>query len=380
MKIESISFTKQLSMKEKKKNGIFFTPKTIIDHLLNEIDFKEYKNILEPSCGTGEFVDSIDKKYDNVCIDAVELNPTLFNYMKTITYKNNVNVIHKNYLDFDPTKKYDLVVGNPPYVVCGKGYSHSYDDYMIGRPNLFVLFIIHSLMLLNPNGILAFVVPKSFLNSGYYLKVRRYIIDNCTILNIINYSSRDFVETNQSIMGIVIQNSKATNTSPFILKDNLVLKNLDSVLENATTLKAMKLKVKTGTLVWNQHKDKMTTSEKTFVIYNSNIKDNHIVPMNFSNKDKKQYIEKDGILGRGIVVNRGNGNSTYKFSYALIDYDTPFLVENHLNFIYSDDPDFDFLVVLKSFENPKTTFFLENFIGNNSLSKTELEQHMPIYL
>jgi hypothetical protein len=35
--------------------------------------------------------------------------------------------------------------------------------------------------------------------------------------------------------------------------------------------------------------------------------------------------------------------------------------------------------IIKSFENPKTKKFIEIFLGNNSLSKTELETILPIY-
>jgi hypothetical protein len=35
--------------------------------------------------------------------------------------------------------------------------------------------------------------------------------------------------------------------------------------------------------------------------------------------------------------------------------------------------------IIKSFENPKTKKFIEIFLGNNSLSKTELETIFPIY-
>jgi hypothetical protein len=35
--------------------------------------------------------------------------------------------------------------------------------------------------------------------------------------------------------------------------------------------------------------------------------------------------------------------------------------------------------IIKSFKNPKTKKFIEIFLGNNSLSKTELETIFPIY-
>ena len=86
-----------------------------------------------------------------------------------------------------------------------------------------------------------------------------------------------------------------------------------------------------------------------------------------------------------LVVNRGNGNSKYKLNYALIDFG-PYLVENHLNVISSIDPmkKKDLIVlynkVMNSFKNEKTQIFINMFLGNNGLSKTELETIFPIYL
>ena len=62
---------------------------------------------------------------------------------------------------------------------------NSYYNYFDGRPNIFILFIIKSLSLLNNKGILTFVLPKNFLNCLYYDKTRKHIIENFAILNIL---------------------------------------------------------------------------------------------------------------------------------------------------------------------------------------------------
>ena len=88
-----------------------------------------------------------------------------------------------------------------------------------------------------------------------------------------------------------------------------------------------------------------------------------------------------------IVVNRGNGNSAYKLNYAFIDDTTAeYVVENHLNVIYSKTTRLKpelmtlFQQVLNSFKNERTQQFIKTFLGNNGLSKTELETIFPIYI
>jgi hypothetical protein len=82
-----------------------------------------------------------------------------------------------------------------------------------------------------------------------------------------------------------------------------------------------------------------------------------------------------------LVVNRGNGNSKYKLAYAFIE-SGPYLIENHLNEIY--DPTGTnskmYEKIINSFKNPKTQLFIDMYLGNNGLSKTELETIFPIYL
>ena len=56
-----------------------------------------------------------------------------------------------------------------------------YKKYFSGRPNIFVLFIIHSLELLNNDGFLCFDIPTSFLNSQYYNLLRKYIYEKFII-------------------------------------------------------------------------------------------------------------------------------------------------------------------------------------------------------
>jgi hypothetical protein len=154
--------------------------------------------------------------------------------------------------------------------------------------------------------------------------------------------------------------------------------------------------VKTGSIVWNEHKGAMSDDKgKTMLIYNSNITDDHtIITREFTNDEKKQYIDLDDAEDKisnkpAILVNRGNGNTKYKFTYAGInmrdnDEKVPYVVENHLNVIVANEDTVESRAlmnkVLVSFGNKKTLEFIKLFSGNGGLSKTELETILPIYL
>ena len=162
---------------------------------------------------------------------------------------------------------------------------------------------------------------------------------------------------------------------------------LKQLFEGSTTLARLGLSVRTGNIVWNQHKNELTNDKNdTVLIYNTNLTKEHTIDLkSFKNEEKHQYIKKDGRNDPILVVNRGNGNSKYNLNYALINFG-PYLIENHLNEIYStkkikkEDLLLLFNKIITSFENNKTQLFINTFLGNNGLSKTELETIFPIYL
>jgi hypothetical protein len=399
----TLNLTKILNKEEKKNYGIFITPNSIITSLFNIIktflndDLSSMKKILEPSCGTCEIINFCDETLDNVEIDGVELNKNIYNSIKDLHFKNNVKLYNEDFIKYNPSNLYDLIIGNPPYLVCNKNIiPGKYEEFIYGRPNIFGLFIIHSLNLLKPGGILAFVVPYSFLNSLYYSKVRNYIKKTCSIIKIDDYKLLDdFIETKQHTFGLIIQKNKIPieeneckysillNNKYIFTTDNNLLKE---IFKNTTTIEKMGLKVRTGQIVWNKVKQDLTDDDnKTILIYNTNISnDNKLEIKQFKNDEKKQFINRAGRNEPVLIVNRGNGNSDYKLNYAIIS-EGPFLVENHLNEIYSpkkikkEDLLKIYEKITKSFENPKTKKFIEIFLGNNSLSKTELETIFPIY-
>ena len=395
----TLTVTNKLSKNEKKEFGIFITPKSIIKELSHSVSkfSTNVKRILEPSCGTCEIVNYCDTIYADVDIDGIEYNDKIFNYIQDLKFNNNVRILKSDFMLYNTDKKYDLVIGNPPYFVCKKtDIPNKYHQFCTGRPNIFGLFIIHSLSMLNNGGILAFIIPKSFLNSLYYAVVRNHIKNTCTILEIIDFTDDDeFIDTDQATFGLILRKldkeiigeecpySIKLNGNFIFATNSLQLKQL---IEGSKTIEQMGLKVRTGNIVWNEHKEELTNDEEdTLLIYNTNIsKDNKLEIKKFKNEEKGQYIKKDGRIDPILVVNRGNGNSAYKLNYSIVDKG-PYLIENHLNEIYSPKKmnkteliDI-YEKIINSFKNPKTQEFIELFLGNNGLSKTELETIFPIY-
>lgn len=403
----SLKLTKKiLSANEKKNNGIYFTPLDIIKLTMTNININnnEIKKILEPSCGSCEFINYIDSIYNNTEITGIEYNETIFNSIKDIKKQNNsLNLFNEDYLNFDIDNKnlYDLIVGNPPYYVISdkdmnKNQIKKYKEYYDGRTNIFILFIIHSLKKLDVNGILAFVLPSNFLNCQYYNKLRIYIYNNYKIIDIIDCSNYSYIETTQDTIIFIIKNNNdiRLNTNYAInINNSIIFNTIDNIIKinelylNSTTLHQMNFEVNVGKIVWNQYKNILTDDKnKTRLIYSSDIYNNNLIEVKYKNEEKKNYIDKDGNDNLLLVVNRGYGKGEYKFNYCLIDINEKYLIENHLicikykNQIEKEELKKLYEIIIKSFEDERTKNFIKIYFGNNAINTTELQYYLPIYV
>lgn len=397
----STSLTKQLEKKEKKDNGIFFTPPKTIKKNLEFLEpyIKDFKTVLEPSCGSCEFIEQLCK-YDHLDITGIEINDTIF---KTIEHIGNdkIKLYNENFLTSKINIKYDLIIGNPPYFVMKKGdVDKSYYNYFDGRPNIFILFIAKSLGMLNKNGILSFVLPRSFLNCLYYDKLRKHILENYQIYDIIDCDD-SYIETKQDTIILILRNEKNINfdmnhefnlniQNYSIFGKKKDVKKMKILYKNSNTLSKMNFYVNVGNVVWNQCKSILTHDKsKTLLIYSSDISNNKLKIKAYSNKDKKNYIDKKGKTEPLLVINRGYGVGSYKFNYCIIneneDEEVKYLVENHLICIqYREKIEREELIkkykkIIRSFNDERTKKFIKIYFGNNAMNTTELNNILPIY-
>jgi type I restriction-modification system DNA methylase subunit len=393
----SAKLTKAIPKKEKQANGIYFTPPNTVKRNIELLEpyLNNITTVLEPSCGSGEYITQL-KTNNNLEITGVEMNEKIFESIQPLE-DTNLRLINSDFLGMDFSESYDLIIGNPPYFVIKKGnVDESYYDYFDGRPNIFILFIIKSLGLLNSDGILSFILPKSFLNCLYYDNTRKYINQNFTILDIVECTDK-YIDTQQGTIILIIQNKAPVDKnnrftiirSPYtIFSTSEALDKLKQLYENSTTLKNMGFSACIGNITWNQYKDILTSDDSnTLLVYSSDIKKNTLEVQKYRNEKKKNYINKSGKSDPLLVINRGYGNGKYKLNYAIINEtgDKEYLVENHLICIkYNSEINKDELIelykkIIKSFTQDKTGNFIRLYFSNNAINVAELCNILPIY-
>ena len=361
-----------LSKTYRQDNGIFFTPLTVRNRVFDVLKKLKCnpKTILEPSFGSGEFLLDLYSKFPKSIIYGVEKDKTLFDSVE----KTDL-LFNEDFLEFKNCIV-DLVIGNPPYF----NISDKNPNCMTGHGNIYILFIYKCLTEhLNKNGILAFVLPTSLYNSSYYEPCRKYIAENTTILHLENLNAHYF-DTTQKTMLLILKNNKENDNFLFKRYNNVYItpfyKELNELVKKTTTLNELGITIKTGEVVWNQEKDKLSTSDGTLIVYTSNIVDNALVLNNLKG-EKKQYIQnfkKSPTKGPAIVISRGYGNN-YKFAYTVVG-DIEFYGENHVNVLNCGE---HMKCISNSLSNKKTAEFIKYFVGNGALSKTEIEYILPIF-
>jgi len=425
----SKQLTASLTKDEKKNSGIFFTPPSCIQYIMTLLRgigvSKTIHNILEPSCGSGEFITALSREYPDANITGVEYHPVIYKAVSDhFAGTGRVVIHHGDFLKYDTATATapaaaaaaaspDLIIGNPPYFVMKKEeVAPEYYPYFDGRPNIFTLFIIKAAQLLSDGGggsggILCFVLPSSFMNSQYYDKTRKYIVRHFKILHIVRCDNipGSYMDTAQDTVIIMLQrcvgNDTLTSTptpagvyeksGATIFTDNLP--RLMELYNSSHSLHELGFKVSVGTVVWNQCKDILTDdAKKTLLIYSSNIENGQFVHKTYKNAEKKAFIDKPGIRTPMIVLNRGYGVGEYQFVYCLL---TPemvsasasapgYLIENHLICITRTDSKnndlSEFKRIIRSFQDPRTQEFISSYFGNNAINTTELNHMLPIYV
>ncbi len=119
---------------------------------------------------------------------------------------------------------FDVVIANPPYVFTREAdFSVDFKEYVSknylkaeesvsksharqsGKINLYSLFIIRGIQLLKKSGSMAFITPNNLLRTTTYDIVRKSILDNCKILQIIDLGSGIFHNVTASTIVTIFQ-------------------------------------------------------------------------------------------------------------------------------------------------------------------------------
>lgn len=165
---------------------------------------------LDPCIGSGVFCLAIIQMYQELNISS---SPIIFGYDLNPLFattsqlrcnllaqsiwgtSNSITIQEKNFFSISHRKKFDIIVGNPPYVksadidVYTRTIISSSVKSLKGKNNdLYAYFIVKCLGLLKRNGVMTFITPAQFHKSINGLELRNIINQESTLLSIFDFN------------------------------------------------------------------------------------------------------------------------------------------------------------------------------------------------
>ncbi len=229
----------------RKKYGQFFTSRETAEFMADLFDIpnKSYISIVDAGAGSGilsvalieklqslEFIEEIHLTcYENDANVYDLLKSNLEWVQKHSTKAITFNILTDNYItsqtdDYNHTllanenpTKYDIVIGNPPYMKIAKDApeAQAMPDVCYGAPNLYFLFAAMSLFNLVDNGEMVYIIPRSWTSGAYFKKFRQKFLYDGALEHIHLFVSRDKVfEKEDVLQETIIIKVKKTLTKP----------------------------------------------------------------------------------------------------------------------------------------------------------------------
>jgi len=182
----------------RKATGSYYTPTKVVKklcHSLLSMNGSAGKTVLDPCCGTGNFILQLPASFDhnNVYghdIDKISVQIARINYaLKYMVHDKHTIYSHiseQDYLSFSNDETFDFIIGNPPW-----GYHYSENEKKRLRNKYasaagsniesYDVFVEQAFHNLKSNGVLAFVLPEAFLNVKAHTPIRKLLLKQTSI-------------------------------------------------------------------------------------------------------------------------------------------------------------------------------------------------------
>jgi adenine-specific DNA-methyltransferase len=192
-------------MTKKHNLGQYFTTHIELKEKVFEFILNNPSNILEPSIGQGDLITFIIDKLPSITFDMYEIDTEI----KLLDKINKDDIIFGDFLKQTIIKKYNTIIGNPPYIRIKKG-------------NLYIDFTEKCYNLLDKNGELIFIVPSDFLKLTSASKLLNDMMNNGTFTHIYHPHNEKMFE-NASIDIIIFRYCKNSLIEKKVLYNNKLL-------------------------------------------------------------------------------------------------------------------------------------------------------------
>lgn len=289
-------------IKYKNKFGQYMTPEIIAEFMLSLSNVDKNSSILEPSCGEGIFLELLEKLgFKNY--NAYEIDKDII--------KNQKNIINASFVSAKIDKKYDLIIGNPPYIrwknleqelkneLENNNLWNRYCNSLCDYSNL---FIIKSIELLKDGGELIFITPEYWFNTTHSMKMRNYMLENGLFEEIYHFNETPIFE-NVTVSIIIFKYKKSRKIETKDIKIIKYNQNKKLTKDSINDLKFKKMSKNIDYFLTPQFK-----KNTNWVLASKNILDELEIFENYCEKSNTQNLFfLNNFYTIGDVCNIGNG-------------------------------------------------------------------------
>ena len=183
--------------------GAYYTPLPLAEMMVKLFSSDEsIKTVLEHSCGDGVFIDALDdmKMLEQLNdATAIEIEQDEVEKLKhRFANSKKIEIINRDFFDYYENtyeKKFDLILGNPPYIRYHylTEFQREKQAQVLIKNKMksnkliysWVFFLVACIELLEKNGTIAFVIPAEIMQVAYAEDLRKYLSKHLSKINII---------------------------------------------------------------------------------------------------------------------------------------------------------------------------------------------------
>lgn len=230
-----------------KLRGGYYTPNEIAKFICTWAIDKNTKSILEPSCGDGSFIfaasERIGKLQKNSMLSEVITGVELCEEEAKKASVYGANIVCADFFEYyrdniDGKRKYDVIIGNPPFIRYQNFNSTSREiafEYMKNAgfhptklTNAWLPFLILSSIALKDNGKIGMVIPAELFQVNYAAETRAFLAKFFERLTLVTFQHLVFDEIQQEVVLMLGEKkSKIKGIQVIELNDLEDLRNLN---------------------------------------------------------------------------------------------------------------------------------------------------------